>query len=261
MSTIWLPPTLREGPLYGTQEWYDARRGLVTASRFGDVMSDPRSKAAREAGLFGDAAMSYYHELVAARITGQDKVGGRSAAMDRGVDLEADAIDAYARSRFVDVEKGRLVIMDGGRIGASTDGFIEEDPDGPGCIEVKCPEAKTHIKTFMSGEGTKDSPRLVPDEYVEQVQGQLWVLQRRWCDFVSYDNRFPLPMQLIVIRVYRDEDAIAAIAGRVVRFAEMVARSATWIQDHLARCGHDQSEFFHNALEEAANNTTLQSEG
>ena len=59
MSTIYLPPGIIEGPKYGTDSWKDARRGRVTASRFGDVMSEPRSKAAKEAGLMSVEGKSY----------------------------------------------------------------------------------------------------------------------------------------------------------------------------------------------------------
>ena len=50
MIPIYLPPGVVEGPAYGTDEWKDARRGRVTASRFGDVMTEPRAKAAKESG-------------------------------------------------------------------------------------------------------------------------------------------------------------------------------------------------------------------
>ncbi len=95
-TDIWLPSGVEEGPAYGTPEWHHDRIGRVTASRFKDVMTEPRSKAAKEAGELSDTALAYLHEVIAQAITGKERVGGKSAAMDRGVDLEADALDYYA---------------------------------------------------------------------------------------------------------------------------------------------------------------------
>lgn len=235
---IYLPPGVQEGPAYGTDAWKDARRGLVTASRFGDVMSEPRSKAAKEAGMMSETARSYMLELVASAITGQDRVGGKSAAMERGVDMEADAIDAYAEARFAEVAAGRLLIRDG--IGATPDGFVEDDDDGPGIIEVKCPESKRHLETWMS--------RRVPDDYVEQVQGQLWISGRAWCDFISYDDRFPLPMRLVIIRVNRDEELIDAMERKVCSFRDQVQSHLASVRAFLASCAPAEARKVHDGL-------------
>ena len=53
-------------------------------------------------------------------------------------------------------------------LGASPDGLIGED----GLLEIKCP-----TKRLYSG---------VPWHYMAQVQGQLHILDRRWCDFVCW---------------------------------------------------------------------------
>ena len=239
MSTpIYLPPGVTEGPAYGTDSWKDARRGLVTASRFGDVMTEPRTKAAKEAGMMSDTARSYMLELVASAITGQDRVGGKSAAMERGVDMEADAIDAYAEAKFTEVAAGRLLIRDG--IGATPDGFVEEDEEGPGIIEVKCPESKRHLETWMS--------KQVPDDYVEQVQGQLWVSGRAWCDFISFDDRFPLAMRLVIIRVQRDEALIEALDRKVGAFRRSVGQHIASIRLFLADCAPAEARTVHDGL-------------
>lgn len=241
MSTpIYLPPGVTEGPAYGTDSWKDARRGLVTASRFGDVMSEPRAKVAKEAGLMSETARSYMLELVASAITGQDRVGGKSAAMERGVDMEADAIDAYAAAKFTEVATGRLLIRDG--FGATPDGFVEEDEDGHGIIEVKCPESKRHLETWMS--------KQVPEDYVEQVQGQLWVSGRAWCDFISYDDRFPLAMRMVIIRVRRDEELIEALDRKVGAFQRSVGQHIASIRAFLADCAPAEARTVHDGLQD-----------
>lgn len=284
MTPIWLPPGVVEGPAYGTDHWMKHRRGLVTASRFGDVMTEPRSvprpfitkyadlvpaaerfkelksgpragqqvevenigklvaEAAEAQGIYcwGDTAKSYLMELVASTITEHDRVGGKSAAMERGVDKESDAIDRYQDTKFVDVAQGRLLLRTDCLIGATPDGFIEEDEEGPGLLEIKCPESKRHLETWLS--------RTLPEEYHEQVHGQMWVADRAWCDFVSFDDRFPRPMQLVIIRVYADEAYRERLKARVTAFAGEVDARIREIRSFLAEASPEQADTVMDAL-------------
>lgn len=226
------------GPKYGTPAWNEFRRGKVTASRFGDIMTEPRTKGVP--GALGKTAEGYMLEVVASAITGQDKVGGRSAAMDRGVDLESDAIDAYAAQRFVEVGAGHILQRADHIICATPDGFVDEDEQGPGLLEVKCPESRTHLSTFLR--------RQLPDEYLYQVQGQMWVAERAWCDFISYDDRFPRPMQLVVIRVHRDEELIEAMAKKVYAFADIVQTRINALREFLRDADPEHAELVHKSL-------------
>lgn len=256
MIPIQLPPNTIEGPRGGTDEWKEARRGLVTASRFGDVMTEPRSKAAKDAGQMSDTARGYLMELVASEITGEDKVGGRSAAMDRGVDKEADAIDAYAAQRFITVAEGRLLLRPMERIAATPDGFVEEDDEGHGIIEVKCPESKRHLQTWLD--------RTLPEEYVEQVLGQLWISGRAWCDFISFDDRFPRPMQTVVIRVRAADhlEEIAALEEKVCAYARKMREQVASIRAFLAECSPQEArtvtEALHDSLEDVVSRPEAQ---
>ena len=262
---MFLPHNVTLGAEYGTPAWNNDRRGRITASRFGDILTAPRSKAAQEAGQLSETARGYLLEVVASTITGQDRVGGKSAAMDRGVDKETDAIDAYCLQRFLDrgteVLEGRILLMRDRLVGVTPDSFVEDDPEGPGLLECKCPESKTHLETFLSGDGTPEDPRQVPEVYVPQVQGQLWVSGRRWCDFVSFDDRFPGPMQLIVIRAYRDEAYIAELAAKVLHFEQMVLQRLERVRRFLKACTPEQARVVHNALQESLREHTLHAEG
>lgn len=58
----------------------------------------------------------------------------------------------------------------------------------------------------------------LPPEHLPQCQGNLWVAEREWIDFVSYWPKMPL----FVKRVYRDEKYIAMLCAEAERFlAEM----------------------------------------
>lgn len=222
------------GARYGTQAWHDQRRGLVTASRFGDVLTEPRSKAAKEAGEMSDTARSYLMELVAATITGQDKVGGKSAAMERGIDKEADAIDAYCRERFLfpgDWSEGCILRIPDTLIAATPDAFVEVDSEGAGILEVKCPDSKNHLDTFLTQQ--------VPEQYHAQVLGQLEVSGRQWCDFISFDDRFPRAMQLVIIRVYPSPAFGTDSMAKIAHFADLVQQRVDDVRAFLAGASPD----------------------
>jgi len=240
------------GPRWGTPEWHNFRRGLVTASRFGDVLSEPKTKAAREAGELSQTARSYLMELVAATITGQDKVGGKSAAMERGIDKEADAINAYCRERFLfaeDWSEGVILRMDDTLIAATPDAFIETDPEGPGILEVKCPDSMRHLDTFFS--------RSIPEQYHEQVLGQLEVSGRQWCDFVSFDDRFPKAMQLVIIRVYPSPQFGAESMPKIAHFADLVQQRVDDVLAFLAGASHHEAAAIVSAMARTEDPTNL----
>jgi hypothetical protein len=263
MMNIWLPPGVVEGSPNSTPEWFAERRGLPTASRFGDILTEPRSKAAKEAGLMSETARNYQLELIAAAITGMDKVGGKSAAVDRGIDKEADAIRAYEEKRMIDVAQGRLLIHKGLGIGASPDGFVEEDDEGPGLIEVKCPEPKTHLENWLNAEEYRISANgygLPPAEYAEQVAGQQWVAGREWTDFISFDDRFPGPMQLAIVRVRRDADTIALLADKVPPFADAVRTRIRSLQAYIASCLPEQAAAVRSALQKSLETPSFETE-
>jgi predicted phage-related endonuclease len=58
----------------------------------------------------------------------------------------------------------------------------------------------------------------VPAEYVKQIQCQLWVTGRQWCDFVSYDSRLRRHNQLLIVRAERNEELIAEMEVEVKKF-------------------------------------------
>ncbi len=95
-------------------------------------------------------------------------------------------------------------------VGCSPDGFIELD----GLVEIKCPESTTHVEWMQSGTW--------PAEHYPQMQGQMWVTGRQWCDFVSFDPRMPEKLRLYVVRVNRDDGYISKLADEVAVFLREV---------------------------------------
>lgn len=173
--------------------WLAARAGKFTGSRFADLMA--RTKSGPSA-----SRQNLLATLAVERITGQCVETFINAAMIRGNDLEPPARTKYEAVRGVLVEEvGFVESEELDCVGVSPDGLIGSD----GLLEIKCPAAMAkHLEALRTGGAS------VYAEYRWQVQGQLWVAYRAWCDVVSFDPRWPDGLQLAIHRVFRDEAAI-----------------------------------------------------
>jgi hypothetical protein len=184
-------------------DWYAARIGKATASRFKDAIATLKS------GDPAQAQRDYVTELVVERLTGQRVQKYVTAAMQWG-DHEPEARTAYERVTGTSVEETGFVAHDTLLAGCSPDGLVDWD----GLIEIKCPyNSAVHIETLLRG---------MPDEHIPQVQGQMWITGRQWCDFVSYDPRMPVELQLHVQRIQRDPSFIADLEARITSFLQQV---------------------------------------
>jgi predicted phage-related endonuclease len=64
-----------------------------------------------------------------------------------------------------------------------------------------------------------------PAAYINQMQTQMWVTGRAWCDFVSFDPRVPNHLQLFIVRLERDDDLIERMETEVHKFLSEVENS------------------------------------
>ena len=182
-----------------TDEWFAARIGKVTASRVADVIAKTKSG-------YGVGRANYLADLVVERLTGQKAQGFSNAAMEWGTEQEPNARAAYSAKTGILVEEvGFIDHPTVAMSGASPDGFAEE-----GLIEVKCPNTATHLEYVLA--------ELPPLKYFTQMQWQMACTGRPWCDFVSFDPRLPERLQLLVVRVPRDDDYIAMLETEVKKF-------------------------------------------
>lgn len=189
----------------GTEAWRIERAGSATASCFSHVLAKIKT---------GEAATrrKYRIQLVTERLTGVPCSSYVNAAMQYGIEQEPFARMAYeAATGLLAIEAPFRKHPMIGYCGASPDGEIGED----GLLEIKCPESLTHVEYLTGG--------VLPSDYVPQVQGQMWVTGRHWCDFVSFDPRMPLKLQLFRVRVERDEAYCKRLESETVAFLEEVA--------------------------------------
>lgn len=188
----------------GTPEWH-ALRNRPTASRFSDLVT-PAGKPSSSAG-------AYVAELLAAYY-GNPRPFFATQAMENGTEREPEARELY------EIITGNTVMQVGFVIGrdepfspgCSPDGLVDDD----GGIEIKCPEAWTHISTLIEGK--------MPAKHIAQTQGFLFVTGREWCDFVSYCPLLPAEHQMFIERQYRDARYIAALDAATAQAQELMIK-------------------------------------
>jgi len=183
----------------GEELWLASRLGIPTASMFATVKAKGRSVGESK------TRKEYMYKLAGERITGEQMSGFKNGNMDRGHIMEPDARNAYVF--MTDTEVQQVGFMRNGDKGASPDSLIADNA----LLEIKTKFPHLQIAVLMEDR--------IPPEHVAQVQGQLWVAERDWCDFVSYWPGLPL----FIKRVERDEKYIATLAREVAQFNEELA--------------------------------------
>ena len=178
--------------IQGSPEWDAIRLGKVTASKFSDVLNKKTGRG------------KYMYKLAAERLSGVKEETYKNEAMQNGNDTEAEARIYYEGLTGVIVEQVGFVEHDEW-VGVSPDGLVGWE----GLVEIKVPLTSTHVQYLEENR--------LPTCYVSQVQGQLWVCEREWVDFVSYCPYMP-NQPMFCIQVFRDEKYIKNLESEVDRF-------------------------------------------
>lgn len=195
-----------------SDEWYDQRRGMVTASAVGDLVTPKTLKVAANDSGRGLVAL-----LAAERITGYTDPTYLSFDMLRGLQDEPRAVDAYAAHYRVDVPACGFMVRSWGRfrLGYSPDGLVGDD----GLVEVKSRRGKVHVQHVAAG--------IVPAECMAQCQAALFVSGRAWLDYVSFSGG----MHLWTVRVTPSRRWFEALQTAVEAFEDNVTETiSTYLQ-------------------------------
>lgn len=189
----------------GSEAWHDARRGVLTASTIGRLVTASTIKPASN-----PQSRSVTLQLVAERITGNTDPTYASAEMERGTWDEPIARKVYNDNIAPVTECGFMTNDSHGvTLGYSPDGLV----DGNGLIEIKSRDQKTHLDTILNEK--------IPIGNMAQLQCGLIVSERAWIDYVSFCSGMPLWTK----RVYRDPvwwEAIIAAANAFEATAAML---------------------------------------
>jgi hypothetical protein len=159
----------------GSQEWLDARRGIVTASTIGKLLT-PTLKIADN-----DTSRGLINTLAAERVTGEVEYVYPSFDMQRGTEYEPYARAEYEKLRGPVETLGFMRLdLEHVRIGYSPDGLVGDH----GLLEIKSRKPRIQLETFIAGR--------VPAVNMAQVQTALLVSGRKWVDYCSFSPGMPL---------------------------------------------------------------------
>lgn len=204
-----------------TIDWLYSRVGKANSSNFSKMITEPKLKKDKDSGNLSQTANSHIAEILSELANGEPYEFD-CQAIRHGNLYEPVARQEYEFQYDVKVEeigstllsKNNPDLPNAHLISTSVDGLVGDN----GLIEIKCPiNNKRHLRCFLNKE--------VPKEHLPQIQGQLWITGREWCDFVSF-NPFMLldqsHLRMFVKRVKRDDDYIGMLSGKVMRFVEVL---------------------------------------
>ncbi|WP_455479227.1 lambda exonuclease family protein [Bartonella sp. B23] len=184
--------------IQGTEEWLQARSGLITASLFEMVMA--RKKQGQKTSKYHSIMM----KLAGERITGKIVDEGTTVSMRRGTKLEPNARKLYATLTHTVPECIGFVLADDRMKGFSPDAFVGKN----GLLEIKTKKPEILIPHYAQ--------KNFPEEHKAQCQGGLWIAQREWVDLMLYWPDMPH----MIKRAYRDEMYIRKLESEISRFNE-----------------------------------------
>lgn len=192
-----------------SQEWLAERCGKFTASKFVDVLARDKRDPSKKLKAWHDLVW----KIVVERMTGVPEEGPDGYALAWGRDVEPYGKEAY------ELETGNVVVETGFIIhprfdfaGCSPDGLIGTD----GALELKSPKSsRVHLTRFYEG---------MEETHMPQCQGCLWVTDRKWIDFCSYDPRMPESHRLFRQRIERDDYYIGRLEAAVLEAEQEVQK-------------------------------------
>jgi predicted phage-related endonuclease len=187
----------------GSEEWLESRRGVITGSRFKDC----RDKTAK--GEPTAKARLYAMDVARERAGGRAGDTFQNAAMRFGTEQEPYARSAYEARTGNLVDEAGFITTDDRKFGVSVDGLVDED----GIVEIK---TMVSSDTLFTAVVERDL-----SAYIDQINGGLWLLGRKWCDLVLWAPDLPT-RRLTVIRINRNDDHIQKLEDDLVAFERRV---------------------------------------
>ena len=194
----------------GSDEWLKARLGKPTASRFGDIITPDRGDKSK-------TYTTYLYELLGELLSDGKDESFKSEWMSRGNELEEQAREKYEFLKDVSVQTVGIIFNDELTIGASPDGLIGSNAG----IEIKCPKSSTIVKYMLEDR--------LPLVYKPQVQGNLWISEREYWDFIAYHPN----TNMFIHRVYRDDEYIKKMAMYLNEFVDELNTKYEYLKNRV----------------------------
>lgn len=157
--------------IQGSQEWLDARAGVITASEIGPFVFAKNATAEK-------ARFKYLCDKIG-ELDGEIERMPPNAAMRTGTALEPIVRQVYEEQTGKTVEEVGFITHDRLPLGCSPDGIIV-DADGvyQHGLEIKSPSPGQHVHCLLRGE--------LPEQYKFQVHMSMIVAELPRWDFYTY---------------------------------------------------------------------------
>jgi hypothetical protein len=189
----------------GSDAWLQSRRGVITGSRF--ALAREKLKTGKPSA----AATRYAMDTARERCGGLTLPSVQNLAMRIGSEQEDAARASY------ELETGRMVTQCGffctedHKFGVSPDGLVGDD----GLIEIKTMvSSETLFRCVVDG---------ISADYIDQINGEMWLLNRQWCDLVLWaPDLESIGRALTVRRIHRNEDALDELVRDLVALGRIV---------------------------------------
>lgn len=212
----------------GSEAWHEARRGVITASRFKDCRDYNQPTAAEKAkgvtrGKPSKKLLDYAMDVARGRVGGVPAKGFSTWQMGVGIAEEPFGRMAYEERTGLIVQEAGFITTDDRLFGCSVDGFVGDD----GIFECKTMvSSATLFQAVVNGDIS---------EFIDQCNGELWLLGRKWVDLVLWAPDLEhCGLGLTIVRIDRDDDAIHDLETDLMAFAAMVDQFETALRRKAA---------------------------
>lgn len=201
----------------GSEAWLEARRGVITGSRFKDArdykkLTAADAKAGKTRGEPSDKLLGYAMDIARERFGGIVPPVFVNGAMKMGTQEEPVARLEYEAETGNLVTEAGFITTDDARFGVSVDGMVGDD----GLIEIKTMvSSKTLFKAIVEADHS---------DYIDQCNGAMWLLGRKWVDLVLWapDIAAAGGKGLHIVRVTRNDDVVNELEADLMAFAALV---------------------------------------
>lgn len=197
----------------GSEGWIEARRGVITASRFKDARDRLKN------GAPSGKCLGYAYDVARERVGGIAPGFAGNQYTRKGQEQEPLARMAYEiRTGYLVEERGFAYTPDR-KFGVSVDG----DPDPQGLWECKTMVSSERVFACIVDGDVSD--------YRDQCVGAMWLMHRQWCDLTLWAPDLDEPLH--IVRIQRDEAEIEALVKDLLAFDQMVNRFADRLRAKL----------------------------
>ena len=167
-----------------TPEWFEIKKLKMSASHASSIIA------------CGKGLYTYVNNLIEEYFNAEKEENFTSPDIDRGILLEDQARTMYELENNIEVQQVGFIELDE-FVGVSPDGLVGDD----GLIEIKNHKNSVFIDLLLTEN--------IDKKYYDQIQMQLYVTGRKWCDYIGYNTN--IKPNKFVKRIYPDPDIFKAL--------------------------------------------------